>query len=120
MMYLINLFILFLFFRILLGIKWLWADEKHSFWHHFYTGAFIFLFGHSLITAYSYPHPLFFIGVVFLLIGGYLMVDDLYQHWRQKRDHSYLSPVHYMGAGLYKWRSEVTVKYKWLVWLNWF
>ena len=57
--------------------------------HHFYLGIPILIIGFILIwkgTLVLY--------VVTLVIGSYVIYDDLYQHLRQKVNPDYASPLH--------------------------
>lgn len=111
--YLLYGLILFTFFRLLKGLAFISVDEHTGKWHHFYTGIVFSLSGNSLTIRGKW------IGFIFILIGLWLMGDDLYQHWKHGHGYiTYRSPVHRLGIPLYRLREDLIKKYSWLEWLN--
>jgi len=102
--------ILFVFFRMLIRMGWLYVDETNSWWHHAYTGIIFISLG-------KYQGG--WIGLVLIILGLWMYGDDLYQHWRQRFDKSYHSFLHYAGKPLYQFRRWLVRKTGWQ-WLNWF
>jgi len=65
--------------------------------HHFYWGIILLVIGFILI----FYAPVF--GIILSILGLILVIDDEYQHYRQRRQPEYRSPIHRLyGSTLYK------------------
>ena len=75
--------------------------------HHLYAGillmALAFWIGGNL-------------GGMIFLIGLYLAIDDLYQHWRQVKQPDYQSPIHRLFVWL--WDRTFGKFINWPLWLQ--
>jgi len=52
-----------------------------------------------------------FAGLLLFVLGAYVAADDIYQHWRQRDDWDYHSPVHV-------WYGKYLYGNKFVRWLN--
>lgn len=73
-------FIAALFFVVRLG------EKMFTRWHHFYIG---------LVLSWTPWWPVQVIGIA-------ISADDAYQHWRQKKEPEYLSPLHNAYVWVYR------------------
>ncbi len=96
-------------FRLCIYLDMLYADEFNGRWHHFYTGNVFIV----LVLFIS----LFWLKILFFIVGLWFMTDDIYQHRRQVSDRSYHSFLHYAGKPLYHFRKWLIKKTGW-VWLK--
>lgn len=55
-----------------------------------------------------------YLGILIILIGLWIAIDDIYQHLRQRKEPSYTSPLH-------RWYIKNLYHYKWVRAINdWF
>lgn len=59
--------------------------------HHAYLGMVLMLTGFYLIF---YPNIHWSLSLGLILIGAWLFIDDYYQHWKQRSNRFYRSPIH--------------------------
>ena len=85
-------------------------------WHHAYLGMLLSFLG-LLVSFLSLfiSNWLLIPGILFFLTGNYLYIDDYYQHWRQKKDPTYQSPLHKLNSILSK---KYPIISKLNVWMN--
>jgi len=69
-------------------------NGKYSPWrpHHFYWGLILCIVGFWLL--FPLPKLGLLVWLPLEIVGALLIVDDLYQHFRQKSEPEYLSPIH--------------------------
>lgn len=108
-----SLFIVFAF-RVALWRHWLYSYEEGFDWHHLYTGLML-----ANIGWYWTPETfwLLLLAKLILIVGVWMAVDGLYQHWRQVVEPAYHSFWHYAGKPLYQLRHWLVRTYNW-TWLN--
>lgn len=116
--FLAYLLILVVFFRLLVVMGFISVDEKVGRWHHFYLGILFLLTGIFLVKYFPVWSFLWAIGVLCNLIGLCLMGDDLLQHWTQRFNPTYTSPIHRLGTPLYEFRAKLIKNHPWWQWLE--
>ncbi len=82
-----------------LGLK----PSGYSPWrpHHFYWGLVCCIVGFCLL--FPLPKLGLLVWLPLEIVGAILIIDDLYQHFRQKSEPGYLSPIHRWWDEFLEW-----------------
>ncbi len=75
--------------------------------HHFYLGIFLLIAGFVLMGLYGW----YWTGGFIALCGVGAVVDDLMQHFKQRKNPEYHSPLHRLYGKIYS-------KFAFIRWLN--
>ena len=74
--------------------------------HHFYLGIALAVVGFILMGASWY-----YVGLFTILTGLLVIIDDVWQHFKQRVDPDYHSPLHRLYEAIYS-------KFAFIRWLN--
>ena len=83
--------------------------DKFPGFHHAYLGLLLILIGFFMLFG-----ELIVFSLVTILLGLYLLLDDIYQHLRQRFDINYHSPLHMLYVNTIARNKYVKILNKWV------
>ena len=88
--------------------------------HHFYWGIIVLVIGFAVL--FPLPRSQWAWCLIPFAIGLHWIIDDIYQHIRQKWEPEYVSPVHRWYWAVLTWMLRRTTPWSWwwelLMWLR--